>query len=68
MMMKNLTEHFSALDTDQLTRTSGGGFAYDVGRVLRFFVKSGGGLDPIGRAYAVMDWVVNDIVNDACNG
>jgi hypothetical protein len=66
-MMKNLTEHFSALDTDKLVSTSGGGFAYDVGRFLRFIAKSGGCLDPIMRTMAIADWIVNDVANDAYN-
>ena len=62
--MKN-TETFKTLDESMLMATRGGGFAYDVGRVLRFIAFSRGTL---GTSYAVNDWIVNEAINEAENG
>ena len=61
--MENKTEHFMSLDETDLEEINGGGFAYDVGRVLRFLVISGGGLNPFGIAEATGDWIINDAAN-----
>ena len=68
MAMRNINEEFTTLDADQLVVINGGGFAYDVGRVLRFFVMSGGGHDPAMMLNAVGDWIANDVANNAANG
>ena len=49
-------ESFSPLGTQEILETNGGGFAHDLGRVLRFFVLSGGG---VNTPYAVADWIEN---------
>ncbi|MCK4747906.1 MAG: hypothetical protein KAT15_12740 [Bacteroidales bacterium] len=61
--MENNTEHFKSLDTNQLVEINGGGFAYDVGRLLRFISIVGFGQNPILNAKAVGDWIVSDAVN-----
>ena len=58
------TAFFSTMDAEQLRMVNGGGFAYDVGRLIRFFVKSGGGA-LFTEAY--MDWVTNELINEAIN-
>ena len=58
--MKNRIEHFTSLGTNQLMEINGGGFAFDVGRVLRYIVLSGGGLSSIGIANATGDWIINE--------
>ena len=53
------TENFQVISTEQLREINGGGFAYDVGRVLRF----------IGITYAegiysaCADWVATDVAS-----
>ena len=47
--------------------TSGGGFAFDVGRVLRFLSIALPG-DAISVTYAITDWQINAMINDAENG
>ena len=61
--MKN-TEFFSTMGAEQLHEVNGGGFAYDVGRVLRFIALSGGGLNPIALTNAITDWHINAIINN----
>jgi hypothetical protein len=63
--MKN-RENFKEMTPEQLLDTNGGGFAYDVGRVLRFIGLSGGG-SPIGIANALIDWEVNAMLNEIAN-
>ena len=53
-------ENFTSLGTQELLETNGGGFAYDVGRVLRFLSMAAGG-NPIQIANAITDWQVNAI-------
>ncbi len=51
------TEHFTQINSEQLLEINGGGFAYDVGRVIRFiFLALPGDVSSI--AYAVSDWEV----------
>jgi hypothetical protein len=57
------TQNFSTLREEQLTDCLGGGFAYDVGRVIRFIVK-GGGSSPTGTMLALADWIANDVINN----
>ena len=66
--MRNISDEFTTLDANQLVMINGGGFAYDVGRVLRFFAISGGCLNPVMMLNAMGDWIVNDLANDAVNG
>jgi hypothetical protein len=63
--MKN-KETLKEMNTVQLREINGGGFAFDVGRVLRFFALSGGG-SPQGLAYALTDWQVNAMINEDVN-
>jgi len=59
--MKTNIEHFSPLDSEQLIEVNGGGFAYDVGRVLRFIgIAYSSNLGPTA---AIVDWQVNALVN-----
>ena len=51
-------ESFSLMSTEQLMEINGGGFAYDLGRFIRYLALGGG-----VAAYA--DWVYNDAVNYA---
>ena len=53
-------ENFSSLGTQELVETNGGGFAHDVGRVLRFLSIALPG-DGISIANAITDWQVNAI-------
>ena len=53
-------ENFTSLGTQELLETNGGGFAHDVGRILRFLSIAAGG-DPIAIANAITDWQVNAI-------
>ena len=50
----------------QLRAQNGGGFAYDVGRIIRFLNISAG--TTIGTANALADWTINAIVNEIENG
>jgi len=59
--MKTNFEHFTPMDATQLMDTNGGGFAYDVGRVLRFF--SAMGPNAILVANAITEWQVNATIN-----
>ena len=63
--MKN-RETISEMSVEQLREINGGGFAYDVGRILRFIGLSGGG-HPGALAYAVTDWQVNAMINEKAN-
>ena len=63
--MKN-RETISEMSVEQLRELNGGGFAYDVGRILRFIGLSGGG-HPGALAYAVTDWQVNAMINEMAN-
>jgi hypothetical protein len=51
-------ENFSLLSSEQLLEINGGGFAYDVGRFIRYLALGGG-------VAAFADWVYNDAVNYA---
>jgi len=51
------------MDEGQLVQTSGGGFAYDLGRIIRFIGISGGG-SAIGTTMAVTDWIINSAINN----
>jgi hypothetical protein len=55
---------FNQMDPARLKQLNGGGFAYDVGRGLRFLVMCGGGFTVTN---AVIDWIINDVANDAVN-
>ena len=61
--MKN-TENFSTMDAEQLHDVNGGGFAYDVGRVIRFIGLSVGGQNPYALNYAIADWHLNALINN----
>lgn len=51
-------ENFRLMSTEQLMEVNGGGFAYDVGRFIRYLALGGG-------VAAYVDWVANDAVNYA---
>lgn len=59
-------ENISEMTVDQLKEMNGGGFAYDLGRILRFIGLSGGG-HPGALAYAVTDWQVNAMISEDAN-
>ena len=59
--MKNTTL-FSTMDAEQLREVNGGGFAFDLGRVIRFIGLTGGGAN---TTYAIIDWIINDAANEA---
>ncbi|MCP4312626.1 MAG: hypothetical protein GY790_15295 [Bacteroidetes bacterium] len=63
--MKTTIEHFIPMGTEQLMETNGGGFAYDVGRLLRFMCISGG--TGIGTERAILDWHLTDMINEEAN-
>ena len=63
--MKN-RENLKEMTRDQLLDMNGGGFAYDVGRILRFIGLSGGG-HPVALAYAVTDWEINAMISEDAN-
>jgi len=51
------------MGAEQLHEVNGGGFAYDVGRVLRFIALSGGGLNSIALTNAIIDWQITTELN-----
>ena len=57
------TAHFSTMDAGQMRQVNGGGFAYDVGRVLRFLSIAGNGIGGTATL-AIIDWEVNKIINE----
>jgi ferredoxin-NADP reductase len=60
--MEKTMEYFKPMDECQLMQTSGGGFAYDLGRIIRFIgISAGSG---IGTTFAMVDWMVNDVINN----
>lgn len=63
--MKPSIEHFTPMGSEQLMETNGGGFAYDVGRVLRFlsFCPFTG----VGATMAICDWQINKMINEPEN-
>ncbi|HDS07563.1 MAG TPA: hypothetical protein ENO05_08045 [Bacteroides sp.] len=56
---------FSTMDAERLRQVNGGGFAYDVGRVLRFISLCGHNFSTVNLA--IIDWQVNAELNDAAN-
>jgi len=59
------TEAFSTINAEHLREINGGGFAYDIGRIIRFIGLSGG--SGMYAHHAVIDWIINDAANDAAN-
>ena len=55
--MKMNIENFKSLGTQELLETNGGGFAHDVGRVIRFIGLMG--INGINTPMAVSDWIIN---------
>jgi len=53
------------MDAERLRQVNGGGFAYDVGRVLRFISLCGHNFSTVNLA--IIDWQVNAELNDAAN-
>lgn len=50
------------MEREQLAEVNGGGFAYDLGRVIRFISFA---INPVpGTAYAIVDWEVNALNNE----
>lgn len=64
--MKSKLENFTDIGPRELMETSGGGFAYDIGRVIRFIGLYGG--NPMALPWAVTDWQINAALNDLENG
>jgi hypothetical protein len=58
-------ETITELSTDQAREINGGGFAYDLGRAIRFLGLSGAGITVHN---ALVDWWINDAANTAENG
>jgi hypothetical protein len=60
-----IPDGFNELSIESSSELYGGGFAYDVGRFLRF-----GGLatSPITAPMAILDAITNKVVNDYQNG
>ena len=56
--MKTNIEFFTTMGSQQLLETNGGGFAHDVGRVLRFLAIALPGT-PISVTNAITDWQIN---------
>ena len=50
-------ENFASLGAQELLETNGGGFAHDVGRVIRFIGLMGA--NGINTPMAVADWIIN---------
>lgn len=59
------TEAFSTINAEHLREINGGGFAYDIGRIIRFIGLSGG--SGMYTYNAVIDWIINDAANKAVN-
>ncbi len=59
-----ISKNFSLMNAEELRNSNGGGFAYDVGRFLRYIALGGTTSYPL-NAYA--DFVYNEIVNDIVN-
>jgi hypothetical protein len=59
--MKNKFENFKAMDSQELVEINGGGFAYDVGRVLRFISLMGP--NALISANAISEWQINATIN-----
>jgi len=61
--MNNLND----LSADELTQTSGGGFAFDAGRLIRFLSiqASYGGAAGVGTGMALIDLASNMVINEA---
>ena len=57
-------ENLKEMTVEQLMEMNGGGFAYDVGRFLRYIALGGTTANPMN---AYVDFVVNEIVNDIVN-
>lgn len=60
--MKNQSAYFTPLGSEQLREINGGSFAYDAGRVLRYFFLSGGTNSLLG-INATVDWIARDVLN-----
>jgi hypothetical protein len=56
--MKTNIEIFNPMGDQELIKTNGGGFAYDVGRVLRFLAIALPGT-AISVTNAITDWQIN---------
>ncbi|MFH0756275.1 MAG: hypothetical protein V2B15_03200 [Bacteroidota bacterium] len=65
--MKKETEYFESIGSDRLMEINGGGFAYDVGRVIRFLGVSAFCATPLSTANGIADWIIMDAINDAAN-
>ncbi|RPI46456.1 MAG: hypothetical protein EHM46_00550 [Bacteroidetes bacterium] len=52
---------FAPIEMSEAMAINGGGFAYDLGRVLRFIYLCGG--NGLGTQWAIMDWQINEAVN-----
>ena len=65
--MKNPINNLNELSADELTNTLGGGFAFDVGRAIRFLTitASYGGACGVGTGMAIIDFCSNMVINSA---
>lgn len=54
-------EHFQVISEEHLQDINGGSFAYDLGRIIRFYLQMP------NVAYALSDWYVTDAVNEIIN-
>ncbi len=59
------TEKFQSLDKVRMMEMNGGGFAYDVGRVIRFLGVSAFCVTPFSTAAGIADWIMVDAINEA---
>jgi len=53
-------EPFSTMDAEQMKQVNGGGFAYDVGRTIRFICLA---RNPFTLPMAITEWIINDTIN-----
>ncbi|MDX2431672.1 MAG: hypothetical protein QNK35_12115 [Bacteroides sp.] len=60
--MKTNFENFTSLGDNELMETNGGGFAHDMGRLIRF-IGLALPLDAPSLAYAISDWQINEMIN-----
>jgi hypothetical protein len=67
MIMKkrgNIQFNFTEINRDELLSVSGGSFAYDLGRFLRYMgVYLANGTGMVGTAAANADFIINQVLN-----
>lgn len=60
--MKTKIECFTPMSAEQLLETNGGGFAFDIGRIIRFIGVAFPG-DVVSTIEAINDWHINQMIN-----